>query len=127
VKKTVPFESAINRIEKFGAKQSASMMPAFGPRIWKEHMESRNRTRRQELGDSVRVLHPENADVFQIRSRDLPTNTAYSTEQTFDAEEISIRILLRHGSQKRSVTASKIDLNRSVVPEDFAKVQLLDN
>jgi len=127
VKKTVRFESAINRIEKFGGEQSASMMPALRPGIWKKHMESRNRTRRQQVGDGVRTLHPENADVFQIRSRDLPANTAYSTEQTFDPEEISVWILPRDGSQKHSVTAAEIDLHWSVSPEDFAKVQLIDN
>jgi len=40
VKETVPFENAINRTEKFGREQPASMMPPFGPWIGKEHVQS---------------------------------------------------------------------------------------
>ena len=54
---------------------------------------------------------------------DVPACSSDTTNQPFDAEEVSLRLLLCERDQHRAVAAAEIDLERSTPAEDELEIE----
>ena len=65
----------------------------------------------------IRTFHTQQAHVADRRR--LARSGTDPTDQTLDAEKISLRHALRQRAKKRAVAAAKIDIQRRIAPEEF--------
>ena len=68
-------------------------MAAFRPRIGKHEMKGGHGIPRQQMFDDVGNFESQDASIRQIGLLDSSTSRAHPTEQTLDAEEVSVWIL----------------------------------
>ena len=110
---TVGRKCTMYRGEKLFGYHPTAPMPPFGPGIRKHQMKQGDGIRRQHLPNCIGRFYPQDARIGELASRDLPPRSSNSLEETFNSKKIPIRIGRGHLHEKRSISAPKINLDRS--------------
>ena len=98
-------------------------MATLWPRVGKKKMHDINRAGGEQILNGIYRLDAEDANVADILSSGLTTSRSYPAEKTLDAEKIALRKFLRERDKKSSVTATKIDLERSAPRENIREIE----
>jgi hypothetical protein len=115
---------AVDGAKKFRGHHSPPLMPPFWPRVGEQKMKNLHRLFGQQITDGVGSFHPNHSDVVDPSC--FATSPANATEQALDAEEILFRHPLGQSTEERSITATKIDLQRRGAAEDFRQIEARD-
>jgi hypothetical protein len=115
---------AVDGAKKFRAHHSPSLMPPFWPWIGEQKIKNLDRLLGQQVTDGIGSFHSDHADV--VDPFGFATGAANAPDQTLDAEEILFRHPLGQSTEERSITATKIDLQRRGAAEDFRQIEARD-
>ena len=116
-------ECTMNRGEKLFGYNPTAPVPPFGPGIGKHQMKLGDRIRWQHLPNCIRSFYPQDARVRELACRDFLVRASHSLEETFNSKKIPIRVGRGHFHEKGSISAPKIDLDRSASTVDGLQIE----
>lgn len=101
-------------------------MAALWPGIGKHEVEDRDAVLREEAFHRVRNLDAQDVRVRKTGALDFAAGCANAAQKAFDSQKISVRICSGRGSEKRSVAATEIYLDRCSPAKDCPQVERLE-
>ena len=102
-------------------------MPSLRPWIGKEQMKSFHRSFGQQIPDGISGFETEHAHIVDLTAS--PARTRFATGffdttcQALDTKKVFLRHPPGQRKKKLTVTATKVDMERSGAPEDFLRIE----
>jgi hypothetical protein len=109
--------------EKTFRNNSAYGMPALWPRIGKHQVKGINGSRQKERMNCGGNITAQDAGVGQLAHEDFAAGSLGSPEQALNPEKILSGIRRSRRGQKRTIAATKIDLERRGSTKQFVQIQ----
>ena len=94
---TGPFQGEMNCIKKGMTEYPVIMVPLFRPGIGEKDVIGRNAFRRDEVPHTIVRFHPEEPNISEVFSFNLPADLMNSIQHPFDTEEVRVPVRGRAG------------------------------
>jgi len=116
---SVRLKRAGRRAPELRRHDASILMPPFRPGIGEHQIEQSHGLRGEKLLDGMQDLEAHDTRIIQLAVLDFLASASHPSHETFHANEMPLRVLLRPSGQERTVPTSKVYFQGRSPAEDL--------